>query len=821
MMNAGKNDNIDIICNSIEDVIIEDLFKVQMPDNNNAVPIKPVPTNLVALTNGYLRTNGLISKAVKYSKITPDNVISTISDFLFFNNVNNKLFFPHQQQQQSDHEEKQPIASNTNRDNLSLDIDSFLDETITDFVKSSPTEVLELMSSPDIFINSNEDEKTENNPSPFKIFTFDQSVITENCYNSSLEQVINTSPSYDQEKIDQDRLWGSQNFNLSATANSNGSGNGNGINALNANGNGNNNGISTVSVNVNLGGNGGVNINVNSNGNINGNRFVNMFRPNLNAPNPSFPGVVEYTPPPRFCWNNNINNQYPNRYENPNQNQFSGPYGKPNHGEQSATPRNHGGFIPHHGQCPQGPPMGNSRKYPNYGSMHIEQIISKQISILEMSECKLIERFMRDRIGSEYLQDQVRKLRSRNENISILIDYLKQDNVDVASLAFHCYGNYIISILFQYASVQQQTILFQEIIRKNVNINNCKQTQNQDVREKSKEENDSNKERQGFLVRLALSQSGCRVIQNMLESLSKEKENKKLLLQFMEWFEMEVTQSRFSTDSKNKTMDQLLTNCNGNHVIQKIVNLRLDHDRISFISNALNSDLIYYSEHKHACRVVQCFINNYGDELAIDRLLIDNVHLHLSCLPFGNYVIQCIIKCDVWYSEYDTFINFKNKFIDDLFTNKDDIGYLCFNKFGSNVMEKCIMCANKKQLNLLINSLCWNRCCGLNAMIPNEYANYVLSKLLIHCDQSQKESIANCVHNQITDLYDPYLKDNFKFGWEFLMKCHDIKYKMDQNYVRRQNKPKQNKQIKKKNNHNKNHGHNQRKRYYQNKRYYR
>ena len=188
--------------------------------------------------------------------------------------------------------------------------------------------------------------------------------------------------------------------------------------------------------------------------------------------------------------------------------------------------------------------------------------------------------------------------------------------------------------------------------------------------------------------------------------------------------------------------------------------------------------------------MVQCFINNYGDKLDIMKLFENDAHLRLSCAPFGNYVIQCIIKqgngtgsgSSCWYSKLKTFINFKNKFITSVFKNRKDIIRLSDNKFGSNVMEKCIIASNKAQLNLLISSICWNRRSGLRSMIPNEYANYVLSTLLIYCDKTQQESIVNCVHNQIADLYDPYLTENFQFGWEFLLKCQEIKYSMDERY---------------------------------------
>ena len=64
-----------------------------------------------------------------------------------------------------------------------------------------------------------------------------------------------------------------------------------------------------------------------------------------------------------------------------------------------------------------------------------------------------------------------------------------------------------------------------------------------------------------YLLKLVLSLSGCRVIQNILQFMKKD--NQRLIFQFIECFEKDV---------KHK-LDEILTNSNGNHVIQKIIGL--------------------------------------------------------------------------------------------------------------------------------------------------------------------------------------------------------------------------------------------------------
>ena len=58
---------------------------------------------------------------------------------------------------------------------------------------------------------------------------------------------------------------------------------------------------------------------------------------------------------------------------------------------------------------------------------------------------------------------------------------------------------------------------------------------------------------------------------------------------------------------------------------------------------------VRYCEDKSACRVVQKYINCYGDRLDIAPLLKNNYHIDLAQREYGNHVVQCIIKPDAWY----------------------------------------------------------------------------------------------------------------------------------------------------------------------------
>ena len=152
-------------------------------------------------------------------------------------------------------------------------------------------------------------------------------------------------------------------------------------------------------------------------------------------------------------------------------------------------------------------------------------------------------------------------------------------------------------------------------------------------------------------------------------------------------------------------------------------------------------------------------------------------HLKLCCGDFGNYVIQCIINKNKWYSSLSSFIDFRNKLIFDAF-NKRNILKLSKNKFASNVMEKLIIVSTEKDLNSLIETICIKRCYIMKTMINNEFANYILKTLFKHCSFKQKVYLTKQVNKEIIDLYYGDFS-YFRYGIEFLCKCKQI---MDQTY---------------------------------------
>eukprot|EP00487_Bulimina_marginata_P007433 TRINITY_DN2865_c0_g2_i2.p1 TRINITY_DN2865_c0_g2~~TRINITY_DN2865_c0_g2_i2.p1 ORF type:complete len:192 (-),score=16.95 TRINITY_DN2865_c0_g2_i2:151-726(-) len=147
--------------------------------------------------------------------------------------------------------------------------------------------------------------------------------------------------------------------------------------------------------------------------------------------------------------------------------------------------------------------------------------------------------------------------------------------------------------------------------------------------------------------------------------------------------------------------------------------------------------LILYSEHVFACRIVQVFVKQYGDKLEINTLFRNDCHLSLCQSMYGNYVIQCIIDSNQWYSNLNGIMRFRRKLITECFSD-ENILFLSKNKFGSNVIETCIKVSSEKQIERLIYLVSKKNTFVLQQMIRHQYGNYVIKTLLKNCSYQQQ-----------------------------------------------------------------------------------
>jgi len=179
--------------------------------------------------------------------------------------------------------------------------------------------------------------------------------------------------------------------------------------------------------------------------------------------------------------------------------------------------------------------------------------------------------------------------------------------------------------------------------------------------------------------------------------------------------------------------------------------MALPAETVDFVREQLERNLVAYCSNISACRVVQIYIENYGDRLDLSPLLEDNHHLDLAQKEYGNHVVQCILKPRAWYSEQPIFVRFRARFFEDVFT-ASNLLRLSRSKQGSHVIESCIRTATPKEVVSLAKCVCARGARLLREMIWDEFGNYVLRTLFNKCCDDSKMVISNAVNYKVMRL---------------------------------------------------------------------
>ncbi|KAF2180251.1 ARM repeat-containing protein [Zopfia rhizophila CBS 207.26] len=201
------------------------------------------------------------------------------------------------------------------------------------------------------------------------------------------------------------------------------------------------------------------------------------------------------------------------------------------------------------------------------------------------------------------------------------------------------------------------------------------------------------------LVQIALNQHGTRALQKMIEFISTPEQ----ITMIIHAFAGQVV--------------ELIQDLNGNHVIQKCLN-HLKAEDAQFIFDAVGANCITVGTHRHGCCVLQRCIDHASgfQKVQLVRQITAN-SFHLVQDPFGNYVVQYILDLN-----------------DPSFTNPLCLGFqgkvaeLSKQKFSSNVIEKCIRCADATTKRIMIEELMDTN--ELDKLMRDSYGNYVIQTAL-------------------------------------------------------------------------------------------
>lgn len=273
-----------------------------------------------------------------------------------------------------------------------------------------------------------------------------------------------------------------------------------------------------------------------------------------------------------------------------------------------------------------------------------------------------------------------KKLEERNPDQVHMI--WAETNQHVIELMTDPFGNYLCQKLLEFCNDDERTVLIQNA--------------SQDM------------------VRIALNQHGTRALQKMIEYVSLPQ------------------QVHIIIEALRFRVVELIQDLNGNHVIQKCLN-KLTAIDAQFIFDAVGNNCVEVGTHRHGCCVLQrCIDHATGDQ---KLWLIQRITEHARILvqdPFGNYVVQYIIDLN------------EPTFTEPIVgTFQGCIGQLSRHKFSSNVIEKCLRCAQPVSRDMIVEELLVPQ--EMERLLRDSFANYVIQTALEYATPHQKYRLVESI----------------------------------------------------------------------------
>uniref|UniRef100_A0A8C3SNZ0 Pumilio RNA binding family member 2 n=1 Tax=Chelydra serpentina TaxID=8475 RepID=A0A8C3SNZ0_CHESE len=299
-----------------------------------------------------------------------------------------------------------------------------------------------------------------------------------------------------------------------------------------------------------------------------------------------------------------------------------------------------------------------------------------------------IVEFSQDQHGSRFIQQKLERA-TPAERQMVFAEILQA----AYQLMTDVFGNYVIQKFFEFGSPDQKLALATRI--------------------------------RGHVLPLALQMYGCRVIQKALESISPDQQNEMV-----------------------KELDGHVLKCvkdqNGNHVVQKCIEC-VQPQSLQFIIDAFKGQVFVLSTHPYGCRVIQRILEHCTAEQTLP--ILDELHQHTEQLvqdQYGNYVIQHVLE----HGRPED----KSKIVSEI---RGKVLALSQHKFASNVVEKCVTHASRAERALLIDEVCCQNDgphSALYTMMKDQYANYVVQKMIDMAEPAQRKIIMHKIRPHITTL---------------------------------------------------------------------
>uniref|UniRef100_A0A668AR12 Pumilio homolog 1 n=1 Tax=Myripristis murdjan TaxID=586833 RepID=A0A668AR12_9TELE len=317
-----------------------------------------------------------------------------------------------------------------------------------------------------------------------------------------------------------------------------------------------------------------------------------------------------------------------------------------------------------------------------------------------------IMEFSQDQHGSRFIQLKLERASSAERQLvfSEILQAAYQLMVDV-------FGNYVIQKFFEFGSLDQKLALAERI--------------------------------RGHVLSLALQMYGCRVIQKALEFIPSEQQVISEMVRELDGHVLKCVKDQ-----------------NGNHVVQKCIECVQPH-ALHFIIDAFKGQVFALSTHPYGCRVIQRILEHCLPEQTLP--ILEELHQHTEQLvqvtqistpdfyvcsarhdQYGNYVIQHVLE----HGRAED----KSKIVAEI---RGNVLGLSQHKFASNVVEKCVTHASRAERAVLIDEVCSlteGPHSALYTMMKDQYANYVVQKMIDVAEPTQRKIVMHKIRPHISTL---------------------------------------------------------------------
>uniref|UniRef100_A0A672HXQ2 Pumilio homolog 1 n=1 Tax=Salarias fasciatus TaxID=181472 RepID=A0A672HXQ2_SALFA len=302
-----------------------------------------------------------------------------------------------------------------------------------------------------------------------------------------------------------------------------------------------------------------------------------------------------------------------------------------------------------------------------------------------------IMEFSQDQHGSRFIQLKLERASSAERQLvfSEILQAAYQLMVDV-------FGNYVIQKFFEFGSLDQKLALAERI--------------------------------RGHVLSLALQMYGCRVIQKALEFIPSDQQSEMV-----------------------RELDGHVLKCvkdqNGNHVVQKCIECVQPH-ALHFIIDAFKGQVFALSTHPYGCRVIQRILEHCLPEQTLP--ILEELHQHTEQLvQYSSRFLQPAVFDHVL--EHGRAED-KSKIVAEI---RGNVLGLSQHKFASNVVEKCVTHASRAERAVLIDEVCSlteGPHSALYTMMKDQYANYVVQKMIDVAEPTQRKIVMHKIRPHISTL---------------------------------------------------------------------